>query len=185
MSSLSSSSRDVFNPDGSRPQRSPSLWRWLRPRVPPPASPHSPWTSSSPPDDSGSAKEEGGPSANSSRGTAHRQVPTPSPSAREVPRHPRCRSRFLLPSSPHPTAAAIIAPLEEEGLGHAPREVQPRDIPSYHCGGQVEVDHHGNCAVVIVVVTAAAVVTTAGRRGCRPHFHRSLDDFVHFLPCAD
>jgi hypothetical protein len=71
------------------------------------------------------------------------------------------------------------APLKEEGHGHAPREVQPRDALSHPRGVQVEVDHHGDREVVVVVVTA--VVATAGRCGCRRRFHRPSDEPLHFF----
>ena len=96
----------------------------------------------------------------------------------KAPRRPRCSYRFLLPPRP-PSAAAALAPLEEEGHGHAPREVQPRDVPSHPRGAQVDVDHHGDREVVVVVVTA--VVATAGRRGRQRRFHRPSDEPLHFF----
>jgi hypothetical protein len=85
---------------------------------------------------------------------------------RRFPRRPHRRGRrrvvlvvFLLfsspPCRPPAAAAAAVTPLEEEGHGHAPREVQPRNVPSQPRGAQVEVDHHGDGEVVVVVVTAA------------------------------
>jgi hypothetical protein len=66
---------------------------------------------------------------------------------------------FLLfsspPCCPPAAAAAAVTPMEEEGHGHAPREVQPRNVPSQPHGAQVEVDHHGDGEIVFVVVTAA------------------------------
>ena len=89
---------------------------------------------------------------------------------------------FSPPPLPPPPAAAVaaVAPLEDEGRGHAPHEVQPHDVPSHPCSAQVEVDHHGNRNVFVVVVTAA-VVAAAGRHGRRRRFHRPSDEPLHFF----
>ena len=69
-------------------------------------------------------------------------------------------------------------PLEEEGYGHAPREVQPREVPSHPRGAQVEVDHHDDRAVVVIVVTIT-VLAAAGCRCRRRRFHRPSDEPLH------